>query len=367
MGAIASLFDGFELLIVGVQPRSGGTALPLDVNVIPMPRPFGEGFRRKMSVMTGLPYYLTLIARHIRRADVVHVPLPGDIPLLGLFIGVLFRKRVIARYCSSWATTSQTTAMNRFTKAVVRSLAGGRVVTFATGATNLPAKVRNIFATALMRAEIESIQPSFDRELSSPPRLVYIGRLSREKGVAVLVKALALLRRQNFQLLPTLTIVGDGPERAALTQLARQGGCEDRIHFEGQLKRADLRKCLIRADICVQPSLTEGFSKAWLDAMAHGLPVLATDVGAAREVIGNRGERGWLVPSGDVESLSVALRQALTEARDWCLLRRSCRTYAEGHTLENWRLQIAEACADQWQMSIVAGKLQPNSSAGSSG
>jgi glycosyltransferase involved in cell wall biosynthesis len=364
MNAIASLFDSFELLVVGVQPRPGGTPLSRELHVIPMRRPFGEDFRRKLAVLSGLPYYLPLIARQVRCADVVHVPLPGDIPLVGLLVGVLLRKRVIARYCSSWATTSQTTVMNRLTKALLRVLAGGKVVTFATGATELPAKVRSIFATALLRAEIDSIQPALDRALSSPPRLVYIGRLAREKGVANLLAALDLLKRRNFEPLPVLSLVGDGPERVVLEQLVRQYDCEDRVRFHGQVNRTELRECLSSADICVQPSLTEGFSKAWLDAMAHGLPVLATDVGAAREVIGVQGDRGWLVPPRDVESLAGGLRQVLSDTRDWRLLRRACRTYAEMHTLENWRVQIAEACADQWRLSIVAGKLRPANAVG---
>ena len=59
------------------------------------------------------------------------------------------------------------------------------------------------------------------------------------------------------------------------------------LRFTGQLDRARLSRELMNQDLCVQPSFTEGFSKAWLDAMAHGLPVLASQVGAAKGVLGH--------------------------------------------------------------------------------
>ena len=125
------------------------------------------------------------------------------------------------------------------------------------------------------------------------------------------------------------------------------------IVFAGQVDRFELSRQLSKADLCVQPSLTEGFSKAWLDAMAHALPVLASDVGAARSVIGSDGERGWLVPPGDVQALAIALRRVLRGPVDWPALRRRCRQYAESCTLESWAQQIGEICARQWNIPMV--------------
>ena len=110
-------------------------------------------------------------------------------------------------------------------------------------------------------------------------------------------------------------------------------------------------------DVCVQPSLTEGYSKAWLDAFAYGLPVLGTRAGAAETVIGAPGERGWLVDPGDVEMLERALRAVVMEDRDWPALRRRCRAFAEGRTLEAWAREIGRICADQWNGRVAEGKL----------
>lgn len=365
MGGIASLFDEMVLVIVraepGAVPAAGGIPLPAGARVIALREPRGTDARRKLSVAARLPYYLWKIGASMRGSDVVHVPLPGDIPLLALALALLLRKRTIVRYGGSWPMNSQTTAMDRFTKSCMRRFAGGRNVMLATGGgSGEPAPGMTwIFSTALSSAELERVVPVLDRRLCPVPRLIYVGRLSPEKGVATLLRALALLARDGFRPMPQLTLAGDGPERAALEALARELGCESLVTFAGQLERSALSCALARADLCVQPSLTEGFSKAWLDALAHGVPVLASDVGAARVVVGDDDERGWLVPPGDADALAAALRRVLTASIDWPALRARCRAHVEGMTLEEWSRAIGERCAGQWGWMLANGRLRP--------
>lgn len=360
MGAIASLFDAMTLVVVRGEPVAGGLPLPATAQVVALRSPHGQDSRRKLSVMVRFPYYVGAIVAKVFRADVVHTPLPGDIPLLGLWIALAMRKRVIARYGGSWAPNTQSTRMNRLTKACMRRFAGGRNVMLATGDGDQPPApgVQWIFSTALSAAEIDRDQPILDRGLHDPPRLIYVGRLSSEKGVATLVHAMAELGRAPGSPCPHLTVAGEGPERAALEALARELGCADRITFAGQLDRRALGTALDAADVCVQPSLTEGFSKAWLDAMSRGLPVLASEVGAARAVLGGDGERGWLVPPGDPSALASALRRVLCASTCWTAVRTRCRAYVEGRTLEVWARRIGEQCARQWGWSLADGRLR---------
>ncbi len=170
-----------------------------------------------------------------------------------------------------------------------------------------------------------------------------------------LIEAVALLERDGFRPLPEITLIGEGPDRPQLADRVAEIGWQGRIRFAGQLDRRNLNAALDRADFCVQPSLSEGYSKAWLDAFAHGLPVLASEAGAARAVIGQ--ERGWLVKPGDVEMLATRLREILSEPRDWPALRRRCREFAESRTLEAWAQEIGRLCVRQWGVRLVEGKL----------
>lgn len=359
MTAIGSLFADMTLLITRGAAQPGGIPLPAHAQVIPLRLPSGQDALRKLDILIHLPYYLGIIIKYIRQADVAHTPLPGDIPLLGMLAALLLRKRLIARYGGSWAENNQTTTMSRITKALMRRCAGGRNVMLATGeGESTPApNMHWVFVSALSQAELQQIYPVFDRVLSTPPRLVYAGRLSPEKGVLTLIEALAKLKQENFFPLPQLTLAGDGPQRKELEQFVADCECTDIIQFAGQLDRNLLSEQFQIADVCVQPSLTEGFSKAWLDAMAHGLPVLTSEVGAAHAVIGADGERGWLVPPGNVDALAIALRRILSEPIDWHTLRRRCRSYVEKRTLDDWAQRIGQICTKQWKINLKRKKI----------
>jgi glycosyltransferase involved in cell wall biosynthesis len=361
MAGFASLFDAMTLVIARrSSPGRGGMPLPPLARIVALRSPVGEDLRRKISVLLNLPYYIGSLAGIIRKVDVVHTAVPSDIGFLGILLALLWRKKLIVRYSGSWAATGQTTVMNRVTRSLMQFFAGGNNVMLATGEGDKPpAKgVFWVFSTALSAAELREKSPDLKRGLSVPAQIAYVGRLSSEKGVGVLIDALGLLHREGLSPVPTLTIIGDGPERRVLEDRVHGLSCGDSIRFVGQLDRVALNATLAQADFCVQPSLTEGFSKAWLDAFVHGSPVLTSNVGAAASVIGRNGERGWLVPPGDVPALAMMLRTILTTVTDWHPLRERCRAYVEGKTLEVWAETIGQICARQWNMRLEGGRLR---------
>jgi glycosyltransferase involved in cell wall biosynthesis len=123
-------------------------------------------------------------------------------------------------------------------------------------------------------------------------QIVHVGRLDAIKGQDVLLAAMPAIRHAIPQV--RLTIVGDGPTRAQLEIQTRSEGIDDIVEFVGAAM--DIRPYLRSANLFVLPSRSEGISLALLEAMASGVPVLATDVGGNREVIGSD-EFGTLVPA----------------------------------------------------------------------
>src|SRR5438132_1678214 len=363
MAALGALFDEMTLVLTRRQPLVGGTPLPRHAQVVPLRRPVGDDTRRKISVIANAIYYLTSITRHVRSADVVHTPLPGDLPFLGMIVATMLRKRLFGMYNASWVTNPLTTVMDKVTRACMRMLAKGNNVMVAVGrvgiATMPAPRMQWIFVSTITQNELTTVHPALARVPQSPLQLGYVGRFSPEKGLTHLLDAMSALRADSTLTgpMPHLTVMGDGSQRAELLAQVRRLRCEDIVQFTGQLDREALVRQLLRTDVCLLPSLTEGYPKATLDAMACGVPVITSDVGFLREIVGSDGERGWVVPAGDVAALVAALRRVLTEPVDWPSLRQRCRTYAEGQTLAGWGDRIRGICARQWGLSIVDGKL----------
>jgi glycosyltransferase involved in cell wall biosynthesis len=358
MNAIGSLFDEMDLLIVNGRPRAGGLPLPSFANVVPLREPKGKDLWRKFFVAASLPYYLRTMYRYARQADVVHVPLPGDLAFLGMLVALALRKPLIARYGGAWSANTQTTLMNRVTRAIMRAAAGGENVMLATGEgdTHPAPGVRWLFSTALSDQEIESIRPDLNRGLQQPPSFIYAGRLSEEKGVHILIEAVASLKRKHG-IRPQVTLLGDGPQRGYLEELVKRLDVGSQVVFRGQVGRRELGESFEAADVAVQPSLTESFGKAWIDAMAYGVPVVTCYVGSAERAVGGQGNRGWLVPPNDSRALADKLHGVVTQAIEWPEIRRRCRKYAETLTLENWKRRIGEICAGAWGCRFENGKL----------
>jgi glycosyltransferase involved in cell wall biosynthesis len=139
------------------------------------------------------------------------------------------------------------------------------------------------------------------RELAAPDDALVIGTIARldpVKELGTMIQAAAMLGRPT-----ALWIVGDGPERARLEAMRGQLGQDCDIRFLGQ--REDARRLLAGCDIYVNSSVSEGVSLTILEAMAAGLPVVATRVGGTPEVLDD--SCGRLVPARDVTALAEAL------------------------------------------------------------
>ena len=146
---------------------------------------------------------------------------------------------------------------------------------------------------------------------SDPARVVLaVGRLSREKGHADLVRSFAALRGLHPGLNVRLVIVGEGPERERVEAEAGAAGVLGHVVFAGHT--SNVRPYYAAADVLALPSHSEGSPNVLLEAMAAGLPVVATAVGGVPE-IATDGEDALLVPAHDAAAFAAALGRVLTD------------------------------------------------------
>ena len=141
--------------------------------------------------------------------------------------------------------------------------------------------------------------------------ILSIGRLSKEKAHADLIEALRRLCEANRDLNVKLLIVGDGPERDALTAAVQAQGMAERVVFAGQVK--DVQPFYAMADVFVLPSHSEGSPNVLLEAMAARVPVVATSAGGIPEIVENE-KSALLVPLSDPAALAAAINRALKDS-----------------------------------------------------
>lgn len=162
-----------------------------------------------------------------------------------------------------------------------------------------------------------------------PPRIVSVARLEEPKDHATVLRALAGVTDQPWD----LDLVGSGPLEASLRGLADELAIAGRVHFLGS--RRDVPERLAGAQIFVLASSVEGFPLSILEAMRAGLPVVASDVGGIREAVED-GATGALIAGGDVPAMRRALGALLADParrRSWGAGGR--RRYEQGFTFDH--------------------------------
>jgi glycosyltransferase involved in cell wall biosynthesis len=150
------------------------------------------------------------------------------------------------------------------------------------------------------------------------------------KGIEYLVDAVAGLRDELPDL--QLVIAGDGPGRRALEQRARKSGISDRVRFAGWVD--DIENEMAEWQIAALPSLAEGLGIAALEAMAAGMPVIASDVGGLREIIQD-GTTGFLIPPRNPASLAAKIAELARNPE----LRSRVGEAARAHVAKNFSIE----------------------------
>lgn len=143
-------------------------------------------------------------------------------------------------------------------------------------------------------------------------RLLFVGRLVERKGVHILIRALARVRKRMEA---TLTVVGEGPETGALRAEAARVGVEASVDFAGRVDEDALAEAYRTSDLFVLPAVvdrkgdSEGLGVVLLEALEFGLPVIASNIGGIPDIV-KHGETGLLVPPADAAALASAILEA---------------------------------------------------------
>jgi len=239
------------------------------------------------------------------------------IPATGIFRGMLdpinFLKRVnsyLLRYAA--ARASRIFAFSQFSKNLVTRALGD--------------KIGNRITVVL--PGIESFWFDLERSKELKQNLLFWGRIEDEKGIAELLQAMKRVVVSFPQ--ARLTLIGEGNRLQDYQRLASSLGVMDLVNFAGWLPAEEIGKRASNGCLGIFPSRIESFGLSVAEAMAAGLPLIATKVGALPEFIED-GVTGILVPSGDVSALADAISHSLENPERTEAMAHNARSMAGGN------------------------------------
>lgn len=328
-----------------------------DIQSIPVHRHFAawgmfniKGIR-KFGFYSYLLSLLVYLIRHRKKFDVIHCHSANSEAAIGVFAGSLVHKPVLIRPMASGAFGD----LKKLEKDC--SLGGTKWMQRQLGRANAVVALNQQVVDEMRELGIAEDRFYFipngvemrpgSRErsyaLRGPLRIVFVGRIHPQKGLPTLLRALGRLAHDEPGLSWQLSLAGTGPSEGELKALADELGIAQGVKFLGQIDPVEA--LLEESDCFVLPSLSEGMSNALLEAMAQGLPCIATGIPGNDSLI-QHGCNGLLVSPDDDQALAEAIAAL---ARDESLRRKlgqqAVKTVESQHSLPGVARQYGDLYA----------------------
>jgi len=318
---LSNHFSGADLIVPVYRgdPPEGSYVMSSDkIRIKPV-----ATYENELGLLLKFPLIFLQIAFRIRGSEVVNIRLPDMVGVAGWiwcrlygipnFVSVTSDMR---QFLKNKYSTRTRGLVKKGLKAWIKlylfweNLIVSKEISFLQGRT-LKERYKDVgksflWISSSLRKEDILGEPKFITD-SKELNLLCVSRITRAKGLSFLIKSLHELRDRGVE--ARLTLVGKA-ERDILDELftnAKKSGIEKYVEYKGLIPHGrELYACYDKADIFVLPSLWEGTPKVLLEAMARGIPIVASDVGGVSNVVVN-GENGIIVPPGDPEEITSSV------------------------------------------------------------
>ena len=295
---------------------------------------------RKLSV----PIYVASLALHLRRhrgaLDVIHAHSATSSAYAAVLAGRWLAKPTVMKVMASgnWSDFKRMRARKQFPSGdwMLRRLRGIDRVVCLNHEVEEECLGEGFSAEQLVSIPngfpVREVSPMTEYSAGNTVEITFVGRLDAQKNPSTLLEAAARVIRSAGGHRFRVRFLGDGPQRGDLEKRALELGLGGRVRFVGRVENVAER--LRETHIFVLPSLSEGLSNALLEAMAHGLPCIATAIPGNVDLIRDR-ETGILVKPSDPEDLARAILELAGSPDLRGTLGRAGRAFVEGnHDME---------------------------------
>jgi glycosyltransferase involved in cell wall biosynthesis len=255
-------------------------------------------YRVKKGIMAPLLFSLRLMYLRVN-SKILHIHTPSRIGHLIVFIGFILGYRIVFKFPIEKMLNNLTLIEILVWKSTIRM--AKLLVVLEKQTQDILISYWRVPATKIFLAcNGVKVRKKYKNKIPSKIiRLLFVGRLVKQKRCCDLILACNKLNEKNIEF--QLDIIGDGSLFESLYAMTKNMGIENKINFQGY--QSNVTKYMKDADILVLPSEKEGMSNVLLEAMAIGLPIICTEVGAAKNMLGIQGEK-FLIKPNDYNGLA---------------------------------------------------------------
>jgi len=315
---LARPFDSLTHLACFHHSPAPDSALPYDtdkVHFVPVPPAGGPTLRDKLRVIKVAPQYISAIIKNLPTADVIQVRSPGALGLCAMLIlGFARRKIRWTKYAGNWGATGTITPSYAFQRWWLKNGFTHGPVTENGRWLNSPTHIYSFDNPSLTLKEIRHARRfCTEKQLTSPIRLIFVGRLESAKGGGICLDIVQKLLN-HFEV--HLELLGDGPEFSKLQAMCASLEIEPFVTFHGWVPHDLVKKHLAEAHFILLPSASEGWPKVLSEAMAFGVVPIASNVSAIPQILSET-QTGFALPPSDVDLYAEAILNLVKEPLKW--------------------------------------------------
>ena len=350
----ADLFDEVIIAAPIRKEEPTGFAVSIDrrnVSLSSQIETGGKTLSAKLLQLFSLPIHIIKLCRAMKGADAIHVRCPGNLGLLGVIFAPLFSKKLIAKYAGQWSDFPEEPWSYRLQKKILRSRWWNSPVTVYGEWPGEPSHVVPFFTSMMTRQQVaDAIAGSKEKKTESPIRIVFSGRLSKEKGVHHLVEAVGILKERGLAV--ELAIVGNGAEFGRLQKQIAALGIADQVKMVGDVPYEAGLEYFKWGHVLVLPSQSEGFPKVLAEAMCHGMVCIGTNSGLVPKMLEGC---GIVVDSVGAVAIADAIEEISSDADRFQKMSKAGVEWASQYSIEGLRDALQGLMEKSWGVSLDRG------------
>jgi len=352
MQALASFFEHTIICCPFVKKSFENVVTAYERNTIEfvqLPNVGGNLLKHKLEVIKTIPAWIKAFKKVSKQTDLIYLRMPNNLNIPGFLYFYFKRAKTFATYTGTWNNYKGEPVTYRFQKWILKNLFKGPVWVYTTDTILQKNFFKNYSPSYSLNEWNEETEQvcsrieTFRLHKIKKPVFITVGSLVGYKNQQYVLEVCRKLREKNFCF--HWFIVGEGSLKNQYIKFVKDHHLEDCVTITGQKSYRELRQLYRASHFLVQPTLVEGFGKAPIEAMFHGVIPVLNKVAMAEEMTGN-GKRGYIFSADNPERLEELIYKIMNEQNRFADMIECGRKYAQDQTLENWAKYYVETIND---------------------